>query len=340
MASTPELSTLLRDGRMVAAEVLTRPGDGTVMLAIGRHVVPAETELRFEPGTRFLLRVEDGPEGLVLRLLGGEGDEEPGLLRALRRVVGQGRPLGELLGDLHVALVAQGPAGAALARGLAQHAALPGGGALLASLLLGSGLAHESLLAAAVQGGPGGAGSGALAAAGSDLKAWLLRALQDLPEGPAREAARQALAGLEAEQLLNLARERMGEPLVFALPFLDGEAWTTARFQVPPRERGAEGEEEAASFRMAVGLELSRLGPVRADLALTPTALVVRVLVTRADLARRLGAQAKELAARLGDGHRRVQLHVRLDAPERVRLNPRPLDIRFLQEHRLLSVDG
>jgi hypothetical protein len=333
-SSSPELNLLLRDGRMLAAEVLSNPGDGTLMLAIGRHVVPADSDLRFDPGTTFLARVDEEPDGIVLRLLGDEGGEEPALLRALRGVVGEERPLGELFAELRAALALEEPPVTALARSLEAGAELPGSGPLLKALLLGSGLAHEALLAALARGrGPDPE------TLRGDLKALLLRALAELPEGPVRESARHALAGLEAEQLLNLARERMGEPLVLSVPIHDGHGWTTARFLVPPR-RGKPEDEEATPFRMAVGVELSRLGPVRADLVLSPTSLVVRILVTRPELVAHLTAQVDALRERIGDGRRRVHVHVREATPADVHLGARPLDIRFLRENRLMNVAG
>lgn len=333
-SSSPELNILLRDGRMLAAEVLSNPGDGTLMLSIGRHVVPADSDLRFEPGTTFLARVDEEPEGIVLRLLDDEGRQEPALLRALRGVVGEERPLGELFEALRAALALDEPPVTELARTLEARARLPGTGALLKAFLVGSGLAHEALLGALARGrGPDPE------TLQGDLKALLLRALEGTPEGPTREAIRHALGGLEAEQLLNLARERMGEPLVLSLPVHDGRAWTTARFLVPPR-RGPRDSEDETPFRMAVGVDLSQLGPVRADLVLTPTSLVVRLLVTRGELVPQLAAQAEALRERMGDGKRRVLVHVREATPAEVRLGARPLDIRFLREHRLMNVSG
>ena len=74
-AASPELSTLLRDGRVLAAEVLAGGTDGTLLLALGKHAVPAETDLRFPVGTRFVVRVDEEAQGVVLRVL-GESDAE------------------------------------------------------------------------------------------------------------------------------------------------------------------------------------------------------------------------------------------------------------------------
>src|SRR5688572_12935007 len=144
-----------------------------------------------------------------------------------RAVVGEERPLGETLGDLARALrtaLAGGesaPEARALAHALAAHGAAHAAspaldGAGLRALLASLGLAHEAGLALALESGRRG-GLGALR---DDLKARLLRLLDAQGAGatPLREAVGHALASLETEQLLNLARERGGEPVVLSFP--------------------------------------------------------------------------------------------------------------------------
>jgi hypothetical protein len=100
-AGAPSLSELLADGRVLAGQVLEEMAQGGLLLAVGPHRLPAESHVSLREGDAFLFRVERGPEGLTLRVLGGrEGAVEPPLLRALRGVVGQDRPVGELLEEL------------------------------------------------------------------------------------------------------------------------------------------------------------------------------------------------------------------------------------------------
>jgi hypothetical protein len=349
-AGTSEVQALLRDGRVLRAEVLQLSAEGTVLLAIGRQRIPAETELRLDPGASFLVRVEEGTQGIVLRWLAPEGDEAA-LLRALRAVVGQGGRLGETLGELGRALHAAGgeaelaPELRALARGLAELLGRAAGGAgRLGTYFSALGLGHEAALAALL-GARGG--RAALAELREDLKALLLRAGSALEGGGSehgrlREAVARALTSLEAEQLLNLARERAGEPMLWSLPFPDGDGWCTARLSVPARDEhtGGEPRGEAAPFRMVLGLELSSLGPLRAELTLTPSLLAVRLLVTRAEVARRLEQELGELRARLAGGRRAVELAVRIGTPAEAELGLEPLDTRYLREHNLMDVVG
>lgn len=347
-----DLNALLRDGRVLAAEVLSAEGDGALLLAIGRQTIPAESELRLDPGQRFLVRVEQGPEGTLLELLGGTAGPEDSLLTALRAGVGDGRPVGALLGELaralRGALAGEAPhAWRALAEALAASLMVPeGDGAGLRNLLAGLGLSHESALSALLA---GRAGRATLEALRGDLKALLLAAEAGFDDGRPdvgglRGAIARALAGLEAEQLLNLARERAGEPSLLSLPFpdpsLEGE-WATARLLVPARRERDDGRaEEDGPARVTVGLELSNLGALRADLTLTPERLSLRLLVTRGDVARRVVEGAQSLRRALADGRRAVELHVRVGTAAEVQAGLRPLDIRYLREHHLMSVDG
>lgn len=343
-----EVNALLRDGRVLKAEVLEPSVNGSVLLAIGRHVIPAETELRLDPGARFLVLVEQGTQGTVLKWLAPEGDQTA-LLRALRAVVADERPLGAALGELARALrptpgAELAPELRELARGLAQFARPVGDAGALRSSLGALGLGHEAALAALLGGRVGRA---ELEELRGDLKGLLLRAHGALEgAGPEqaglREAVARALTGLEAEQLLNLARERAGEPLLLSFPFPDGAGWSTARLAVPARREREheERETEDAPFRLALGLELSNLGPLRADLTLTPSLLSVRLLVTRADVARSIEGELAALEARLCVGQRAVELRVRIATPAEAELGLLPLDTRYLREHNLMDVVG
>ncbi len=349
-----ELTALLRHGRVLSAEMLSNPGDGTVLLAIARHTIPAESDLRLDPGARFLVRVEQSAEGVLLKLLSAEAAPDDALLGALRAVVGEERPLGEVLGELGRALrAAHGraelpPELRALAQSLGALAARPDGDAGALRTLLGSlGLAHEAGLAALLLAGR--AGQEVLERLRGDLKAQLLRAqaaLAGLTSGTAPaelgEAVTRALTSLEAEQLLNLARERAGEPLVLSFPFPDGEGFATARLSVPPRREQRQQESGAGEvpFRLSLALELTRLGPLRAELVRTRARISVRLVVTRPAAAARLEAGLDELRARLGGAAQALDLGVRLATPDEAAQVFDPLDIAYLREHHLLNVAG
>ncbi len=339
-----ELAVLLREGRVLAVEVLANTGEGSVLLAIGRHSVPAETRLRLDPGMRFLVQVLGAGEELVLQILDPHGPSgESDLLRALRAVVGEKRPPGELLAEISRLLQAEQRTGElpaplrALASALLELRVVPDG-IRLRNLLHTGGLGHEAALAAAAGGTPS---PEELARLRSDWKALFLRARAELAPGPLREALEQALAALEAEQLLNLAREAGGEPALVSFPFPDLEGWTTARLLVSDRrDRNGEGVPDDGELRLRLDLELSNLGPVCADFALGPRSLKIRVLVASEELAHAIQAEAESLAAGMSAGERVVSIQVRTGSREEAAPEEHPLDIRFLREHRLMNVAG
>jgi hypothetical protein len=358
LAIAPQASAanaVLREGRIVAAQVLGRSGDGSLLLAIGRQQVPTQTALELEPGRAFLARVVVDSGGLALTIL-PELDAEPGpdslLLRALRAVVGEERPSGELLGDLLARLRAaagapgQGSRGpSALLERLEAHAYRPelgagaNAGAVLARLLARSGLRYEAALLAAGGGGPAALVLEALA---GDLKAELLRALHDLEDAELRDAVRRALGALESEQLLNLARARAGEPRAWSFPIADGAGWASARLRIEPGHddgRSAAGSTAGPSaLHVVLSVDFSSLGPVRVDVALATGALHVRLLAERAEIAERLRAESEPLARRLEDGRHAVHVFARAATPGELGDGEHPLDIRFLREHHLMDV--
>jgi len=344
-ASNSEGAGLLRDGKIVQAEVLSQRADGTLVLSIGRHTVPAESELRLDVGTRFAAEVEGQGEEVVLRLLVDPPGEGEGLLSALRKVVGDGRPLGELLFEAAGALRARSELAPPLARLLAALRAQVADPALgaegLRQLLAHSGVVHEATLAAVLL---GRAGRPELERARADLKARLLAGLDGLngePEdSPLRQALTRALEGIEAEQLTNLARERSGEGWLVSFPVADGERWATARLLLHEREARAGEEREALPQRLTLGLELSALGPVRADFALAPGVLAVRLTLVRPEVLGWMEAARARLERAFSDGQRALQLVLRLGSPEEAERGLRPLEARYLIDHHLMSVDG
>lgn len=143
-----------------------------------------------------------------------------------------------------------------------------------------------------------------------DLKAALLRAQAALPDGPLRQELARGLAGLEEQQLHNLARAEQGESPVLAVPLPDGDGWTTAWLQ----QRGGGGGDSAGgddeSARLSFGVTFSALGPIRAELALNADSLRGRIAVGREPVRRALESELGAIAARLQRDGRAVQLTV------------------------------
>jgi hypothetical protein len=366
------LAVLLRDGFVVAGEVLEMAG-GTAFLSLGGKRVAAETDVELSPGERFFARVERGGDSIVLRLLSDAADAELPLVAALRKALADHAPAGtvltRLVAELRAALQEQPTAfeatserdPAALARDPATKPAAgetaagrdrataqrllarieahvdapaPDGRALQAALAR-SGVFHEALLLR------GSAGS---AVAHGDLKSILLQALGDLSSGAERESVRLALGGIEAEQLLDVARSQSGDArqVSFAVP--DGAAFGNARLIVDPDRHEREERSAAGGERASVDLcvDLSTLGPVKAELRLEGGDLRVRFLVASQDVAERIARDGEQLRADLGrdldaSGARAAQLSIALAEPSSIARASHPADVRFLGEHALLD---
>lgn len=471
----PDLSALLQDGRVLAGQVLESFGGGSILIGVGRHRVPAESQVELALGERFLFQVEAQKGGQLLLHLLGAAPSEPDLIRALRSAVGEDRPVAQLLSDLAARLRALADAGGPdasraklLLQELSGHVFRPGsGGEELGTLLARSGLRYEASLAAASQealgaraGAPSvslrglaslwaqtlaaehGSGEAALGelqgilvsslqgavltnAAGDvptlevalrrlaaalrshadglpaggtrstieaalpgltlaqlagqrelgllarllgldagidprqlaqwtaqatlaelehDLKALLLRARGTLSEGTPAEALARALTGLEAEQLLNLARRESHDAWHWSFPVPDEDGWRTAHlfYRVGHDREGAGGSEHDGPHphRFVLGIEMSRLGPIRAELLLQDDMLGVRVLVTRPEVAARLRTDLAELRDRIAMGDRRVHIAVVEGTEREASIEPLVSDIRYLREHPLLDLSG
>lgn len=472
IALTNDLSAVLREGRVLAGEVLQSFGGGSLLIGIGSHRIPAQAQVELRPGERFLFQVEGSGAQTTLRILEeGEGGE-PSLLRALRAVLGQDQPLGRLLDELAARLATldrqgallgtlgsarwtgpatpTGLAGALATGGLAFEARLglsaalslpPGEAAALSAELsswiaggladasgdgppiatagllerlaselarvLGAGLDPASreaafgrwlaaqfapggehaardlgqLLSAALAGIPDGnlrdrllaglarlrlgrlgAGLEALALRGllglgapprgmregearrfattadGDLKARLLAAGSSAGDRPERVALERALAGIEAEQLLNVARRGAGEALHWSLPVPDGAATGTVHLLVDSQASGAGGSER--TWRLGLALDLSGTGPLRADLIARPGALLVAVAVERESTHAELAAQLDGLRAALGCAAASVSLSLRRVRPRSLPSPESLADVGYLREHHLMDLSA
>ncbi len=156
-----------------------------------------------------------------------------------------------------------------------------------------------------------------------DLKQWLAEAMATLDPGVEREAVRQALETLEAEQFVALARARHGEGSSWVLALCEHGGFTDARLvhrRVESGEPEPGVEREGPVERAVLGLEFSRTGPVRADFALDRSALRVRLSVADEAIAERMNAAIEELSAALSSTGRSVQVTICVRAKEELRV--------------------
>lgn len=444
-----DLSSVLRQGRIVAGEVLELLGGGTIVIGLAGQRVQAENHIDLAPGDRFLARVEYIDGELVLQLTQGNDPSGDALLRALRSLAGSeldARSMRELLegsgaGEKSLPAVfqpEQGGAGLAtllrqsglfqegVLRSVATDERIAGGqglalDALAARILRDAGLADApdspallaSLRAALAAGldeirvraDPARALEAALqlrgelvrqlGVHGSDPSRALLRvhlaglaapelehsgwlpwvalllgerlafserglrrralvqllqedfkarlAVQSQQAGTEveREAASRVLRALEAEQLRNVARARLGEPLHIGFLVPEGAHTANAHLFVPPRREGAAepgaGAEEQGE-RVTLGVEFSRLGALRAEILLQHDRLHVRLGAARPESVALLRGALEALERQLAAPGREIKLAVVPHEPGRS--DPAGADLAYLRQHHLMDLSG
>jgi hypothetical protein len=89
-----------------------------------------------------------------------------------------------------------------------------------------------------------------------------------------------------------------------------------------------------------VTIDLSRLGPLRADVGVREDLLALRLLVTRPEVARALEASKPELCEKLASGGREVRVSVVLGQAEDAAVDALNQNIRWLHEHHLMDLEG
>jgi len=351
------LSILLQDGMVVAGEVIETT-DGTAYLSLGGKRVPAETAVQLRAGERFLARVQHQGETLVLRLVSPTPEPERTLVDALRTVLAEDRPVGTLItrlvADLRAQIERAPPADRArletLVKTLQRFAWTPDGDPrTLTRALMHSGLFHEALLLG---------DDASIRVALEDLKSVLLRAQDEATqsrgasgamnaaENAEGEAIGHALAGLEAEQLLDVARAQSGDPRQATVIVPDGAQLASAHLRVHSDEREArdDGESSSSSSSSArcvdLAVDFSNLGPVRAEFRLEGGALGVRFVVANADVVEHLNADAERLGAELASGGLVPRLSVVHDRANANGFESGVADVRFLRDHLLLDLTG
>ena len=289
--------------------------------------------------------------GLASHLAGGLEREQraPGLLPLLERELAGWRPrpgpgadaIGALAALLR-ALAARDGVPPRVAEAL-RRLAVPAGGELpaqgTAALSVLAGEAPPAELAAFVR-------AALCARAKGDLKARVAAVLAGDDAGEAGPALSAALRAIEAEQLINVVRRESDQGWQAGVPVPDADGFATACLRAPkadvPREDARDGEGAPAAAepcgRLSLEVDLSRLGPVRAELWLRARELCLRITCaeasTAAALERELDAVREELAP-LGGA---LRCTIAVGAPA----GPRPgaEDLRWLERHPLMDLAG
>jgi len=357
-AQTRQQRAVLRVGRVLRGHVVEAFGDRAYLIRVGKHRFSLHADLDLGVGQSFVFRVERGarPDALRLTILSEPGLTEFRLQDALRMVLCQDRPVGdvliELLADLETLEPELAPAerhaSQKLRAELADHVLEPGSdGVDLGEVLERSGLGYESTL---LRMGlfEGNAPEFDWLGLDHDLKAELLAGLASLGEGPLAAELRAALSALEAEQILQVARQAEGDPNHWTFPIRDGEALTTGSLFIQHREVTEFDPLSTPKWRVTFAAEFAATGPVRVDLTMGAGGVTMRVLVTRHELVAPLQERAKKLQHVLADivdvGVAAEFLPARVTvfpaSAEDVDVSRRHLDIEFLRTRKVLDLRG
>lgn len=359
-AQARQLGTTLRVGRVLRGQVLEAFGDQAYLIRVGKHRFSLQADLLLSVGQSFFFRVEKGraKDELTLRILSDPGLTEFRLHDALRMVLRQERPLGELLVELSESLpeLAEGFSEAEraladeLGQRLAEHVLEAGADGLeLGELLARIGLGYEaSLLRLGTESDPLSAGLADLVGVDHDLKAELLALLRTAGEGPLAVELGAALAALEAEQVLQVARQVEGDPNHWTFPVRDGERLTMASLFVQHREVTEFDPLSTPRWRVTLAVNFQATGPVRADFTMGAGGVTMRVLVTDKELVVPMQARTKALQDVLADivdvGVAKEFLPARVSvlaaSSEDVDVSRRHLDIAFLRRRKVLDLRG
>lgn len=179
----------------------------------------------------------------------------------------------------------------------------------------------------------------ALAALDGDLKAQLLRAEERLGPGQLRAALERALGGLEAEQLLNVARASVDEPAQWSLPIHEAGRWSTLHLSVARDGAGGAHSGSGAPRRVALEIEFSASGPVHVDLLLGDGGAVARVLVRDERIAQFFSARLPELEQALAFGGKPAHASV-ARASDTALHTDAPARSSFFESRTLLDLEG
>ena len=89
-----------------------------------------------------------------------------------------------------------------------------------------------------------------------------------------------------------------------------------------------------------IGVDFSRLGPLRAELLLKGQTLTLRLTTTREAVRRRIARDVDHLRERLAGEGRSVRISVVLGEVADTEVDSLARDVRLLREHHLMDVSG
>ena len=335
-----EREIVFHEGDMVEGRVLKILSSNQALVRLGGVDLVATTPSRLAEGQNIVGKIESVTPEITISLLRGESARDLKETALMRMLMPSKQPLGEALAKLMALDTGGAPPKLraeleSLIKNIQQALALDfekltpdqarellsRSGLFLESTLKQSAqgtLTREGMAAALASDGKAALGK-TLVSVENEIAALLKRADSGKPGethaaelrvlGNAAKALREAMNVIELNQLLNAqAKERGAEshPLLFQIPWLDGQESKTARLYVTP-DGGKGGKGTKKPPTLVFMLEMSALGPVRLDARMEGKLIDGAVYVTEAAAVEYLRARLPELVApldKLGYGAR------------------------------------
>jgi hypothetical protein len=287
----------LLPGRLVTARVVRSDPDGVATLQIGKRKVAATVSQPLKNGTLVRMRVTDVDKThIALRQL-TFADHPVGRYLVTLRNLGRQGPFQHLFTLFNTAL----PKGAsAVSQGkeklqdfVTKIAVKPGksGAEDVRSMVRQSGLMHEHNL---LQGGEG---------AGEDIKGLSMKLAQvSKKDESLSKAVKSLIDGIEKLQVVNRATGEVSGRFLLPLPIYMDEKLSFGQLLIDRGEEGKSGGEGGESVtRMAMHLNLTKLGEFRADLSLFKGAVTGTLYVTTEEAEDLLAHDLSELTRSLAE---------------------------------------
>lgn len=287
----------LAPGRLVRARVLRSDPDGAATLRIGKREVAATLAQPVKSGTLMRLRVTDVDTSRIALHRLTFADHPVGRYLVALRNLGRQGPFRHLVTLLGASL----PKGACAAielkdklqRLVSQIAVKPGksGTQDLRHMVRRSGLMHEHNQMQGAQGDE------------EDLKGICLKLARTVKkEEPLSKAAKALIDGIEKLQVVNRATGEGSGRFLLPLPIVTDGTLSFGQLLVDRGKEGPAGGDGGDKVtRMAMQLNLTRLGELRADLSLFKGAVRGLFSVTTPEAEALLGQDLDELARSLGE---------------------------------------
>ena len=285
------VSKLLKGNAVLGARVIRLLPGGQVELSINGESLIAQTDVRLKPGESLELTARESKDNLLLKIVSsGQGDRMRTLLSPARLL----SRLSHLGGWEKIARTPSPPV-----RQLLDSLALKSDvrdDDFLPRLIQGGGLTLEKKLAGVIQSSPR-PGPGLLTQVLSqDLKALIMDTLVKDPGGGMKAA--EVADTFETAQVSNVSANDTGRYL-FPFPFLSQGEF---RFGQLILDMGDESQEKGGNSRLvkvSLLLDMSQLGPVRADFSILKGHISGRFWVKDGEIRAYMEGLMEELKDRL-----------------------------------------